>query len=97
MAQVKGGGAGSSAAGGGSKSAAPNAGKIEKAFGAGADSIKTHGTDHADHGKLAAKAFTGGKTVHFGGAAADSAGDKLVAHEAAHVVQQKSGGAAVQR
>lgn len=93
MAQIKGGGAGAGAAAAaakGSKGAASAApGAAEKAFGADFAAVKAHGTDHADHGKLDAKAFTGGKTVHFGGAPADSAGTKLAAHEAAHVVQQK--------
>ena len=86
--------AGKGAAGGpaaGAGSAAAGGGRTSTDFAnikAHGTELSDHGNDHADHGDLAAKAFAGGDDARFAGAGPDK---RTAAHEAAHVVQQRTG------
>ena len=76
--------------------------RLEPRFGADFSNVKIHtGHDAArSAASLNARAYTFGRDVVFGAgqySPETSAGRRLIAHELAHVVQQRSGGAAAQR
>ena len=68
--------------------------RMEQAFGADFSGVRVHANSHAMPPALGAQAFTQGQNIHFapGQFAPDNqAGGQLLAHELAHVVQQRSG------
>lgn len=71
-------------------------GAMERSFGTSFGDVRVHhGSSQAD--QLGALAFTTGNQIHFGSDAPDlrsTEGKRLIAHELAHVVQQRSGAAA---
>ncbi|MUV56378.1 DUF4157 domain-containing protein [Halogeometricum sp. CBA1124] len=75
---------------------------LERQFGTGLGDVRIHaGTDAADASRRAdARAFTVGRDVHFGAGEyrpSSTGGRELLAHELAHVVQQRSSSDIVQR
>ncbi|MFC0288664.1 eCIS core domain-containing protein [Kaistia hirudinis] len=77
-------------------------GDMERSFGADFCAVRLHSDAAAARtaGQYAAKAVTVGDNVYFGGgryAPQSGEGRRLIAHELAHVVQQRRGGAAAPR
>jgi hypothetical protein len=77
-------------------------GDMERAFGTDFSAVRVHGdaAGARQAGRYAAKAVTVGDNVYFGGgryAPQSGEGRRLIAHELAHVVQQRRGGAAAPR
>jgi len=76
--------------------------RMENAFGGSFGDVRVH-TDanaRALNDRMSARAFTVGRDVAFGGnqyRPGSIAGDLLIAHELAHVVQQRGGGATAER
>ncbi len=72
-------------------------GDMERSFGADFSGVRLHGDAAAARtaGRYSAKAVTVGENVYFGGgrfAPQSGEGRRLIAHELAHVVQQRRGG-----
>ena len=66
--------------------------RMEQSFGADFSDVRVHANSHAL--EIGAIAYTRGSAVHFAPgryAPDDQAGAQLLAHELAHVVQQRSG------
>lgn len=77
-------------------------GSMERSFGADFSAVRLHSDAAAARtaGQYAAKAVTVGDNVYFGGgryAPQSGEGQRLIAHELAHVVQQRRGGAEAPR
>ncbi|RWE39182.1 DUF4157 domain-containing protein, partial [Mesorhizobium sp.] len=77
-------------------------GNMERSFGADFSAVRLHSDAGAARtaGQYAAKAVTVGDNVYFGGgryAPQSGEGRRLIAHELAHVVQQRRGGATAPR
>ncbi|TGP85603.1 MULTISPECIES: DUF4157 domain-containing protein [unclassified Mesorhizobium] len=77
-------------------------GNMERSFGADFSAVRLHSDAAAARtaGQYAAKAVTVGDNVYFGGgryAPQSGEGRRLIAHELAHVVQQRRGGATAPR
>jgi len=77
-------------------------GDMERAFGTDFSAVRVHGdaAGARQAGRYAAKAVTVGDNVYFGGgryAPQSGEGRRLIAHELAHVVQQRRGGATAPR
>jgi hypothetical protein len=82
--------------GGGSPLPRPVQAQMERSMGADLSNVRVHTDSNADHlsRSMGATAFTSGRNIAFkSGAYAPGTpgGDKLLAHELTHVVQQRSG------
>lgn len=76
--------------------------KLESSFGADLGGVRVHAgaASAAAAGQIGADAFTSGQDVHFAAGRyqpGTPAGDRLIAHEVAHTLQQRSGGALQRR
>jgi hypothetical protein len=75
-----------------SPAALPGRAGIERAFASDFSDVRAH--EGAGAAALGAQAYAQGDAIHFGAGAYDpaaAAGNHLLGHEAAHVVQQRAG------